>query len=377
MRMWFTSRLKKSCLPKKPKAKLRLVLENLEDRCLPSGAFLTVNTLVDENAHGDATLSLREAVAIAQGGSQAGLSSAELNQISGNPAGGNDTIVFSTGLNGTISLNLGELNGASALSQNMSIVGPGGSQLAISGVGTQILNNGTAGISLTLSGLTIKNGFNNGPGGAILNNGTLTLSNDVFTNNISSTGGGGAVGNVAAGATLNAIETTFANNSATGAGGGGAIFSPGAGNTLILNNCSFANNSAAGTGGGGAIFSPGASPLTLANCDFTSNSATNGGAVAATGSASQSISITNSSFSNNTALGGSVGGGALDITGNTSTVIISNSTFNQNQTDSTGGAISSGFNTGASGSGLTINRCTLTGNIAQILRRRGGGRGHL
>src|SRR5579859_835560 len=98
MRQWFsknTSRLSKSM------AKARLVLERLEERCLPS-AILTVNTTVDENIPGDNTLSLREAVAISQGGSLAGLSAAELSQISGTPGLGNDTIKFSTGLSGTI-----------------------------------------------------------------------------------------------------------------------------------------------------------------------------------------------------------------------------------------------------------------------------------
>jgi hypothetical protein len=46
-------------------------------------------------------------------------------------------------------------------------------------------------------------------------------------------------------------------------------------------------------------------------------------------------------------------------------VYISNDSFNQNFTDSTGGAISTGFNTGASGLGVTINRSTFTGNKAQ------------
>ncbi len=128
MRQWFTSRRKNTSPSIKSNPKVRLVLEALEDRCLPS-AVLTVNTLVDESAHGNANFSLREAIDISQGGSLAGLSAAELNQINGNPAGGNDTIVFSNGLTGTISLTLGELNGATALSQNLTIAGPGSSQL--------------------------------------------------------------------------------------------------------------------------------------------------------------------------------------------------------------------------------------------------------
>ena len=403
MRQWFTFRGKNTSRSSKaPRAKARLFFEKLEDRCVPSGATLTVNTTADNSIHGDNFLTLREAVDISQGGSLAGLSAAELSQISGNPAGGNDTIVFRTGLTGTISLTLGELNGAAALSQNLTIAGPGASLLAVSGVGTQILNNGTAGIGLTISGLTIENGFNGGPGGAIENNGILTLTNDVFTDNTSTIGGGGAIANTGAGATLIATGTSFTSNSATdvtagggggaifntgagnamtltnctftdnsessgGAGGGGAIFSPGAGSPMTLTNDTFANNSAAGTGG--AIFSPGASSLTITNGTFTHNTAQNGGAVAATGSAAQPINIINSSFNSNRAIGGAVGGGALDITNNTSSVNINNSSFSQNLTDLRGGAISSGSNTGVT----AIDGDTFSGNIAQSAAVVAGG----
>ena len=373
----------------KPRA--RLFLEQFEERCLPSGATLTVNTLVD--MAGNSGLSLREAVAISQGAIP---TLGESTQINGNPAGGNDTIVFSTGLKGTISLALGELNAATALSENVTITGPGSSLLAVKGVGTQILNNGTAGISLTITGLTFEDGFNGGPGGAILNDGVLTLTDDLFSDNESTTGGGGAIAEVSTGGSLNVTGTTFTGNSSTGSGGGGAIFSPGAGTTLTIASSTFTNNSEAdaGAGGGailnsgagnpltitksnftdntamgtgGAIDSDAASQLVLSNSAFTGNSALNGGAVAANNSAAQTISVTDSTFSKNNAIGGTEGGGALEIQGNSSTITISGSTFTQNLTDSTGGAISSGFNTGGSGTGEMIVSSTFTGNMAKSL----------
>jgi hypothetical protein len=127
MRLRFTTyRDKNTSRAGKVNAKTRLALERFEDRCLPSGATLTVNTLADLTDH--TALSLREAVAISQGTAAVG---AELTQISGNPAGGGDTIVFSPGLSGTISLIQGELNGTTALSQNVTIAGPGASLLAV------------------------------------------------------------------------------------------------------------------------------------------------------------------------------------------------------------------------------------------------------
>ncbi len=80
--------------------------EVLEGRLVP--AVLTVNTLGDETTT-DNLLSLREAIAVVDAGSTAGLSGAEQAQVSG-PLGSNDTIVFAPGLSGTLTLTQGALD---------------------------------------------------------------------------------------------------------------------------------------------------------------------------------------------------------------------------------------------------------------------------
>src|SRR5437899_10936095 len=81
-------------------------LESLEGRLAP--ALLTVNTLADETVP-DGGLSLREAIGVVNSGSTAGLSDAELVQISGG-LGSGDTIQFDYSLGGgAIGLTSGEL----------------------------------------------------------------------------------------------------------------------------------------------------------------------------------------------------------------------------------------------------------------------------
>ena len=89
-----------------------------------------------------------------------------------------DTINFS--VTGTITLSSGELQ----VTHNVTVTGPGAATLAVNGNATFRVFEISASTNVTISGLTITNGFYinppfaNNPGGAgILNNGVLTLSN--------------------------------------------------------------------------------------------------------------------------------------------------------------------------------------------------------
>ena len=77
-----------------PKNRFRPSFERLDDRVVP--AVITVNTLSDENDHTDSLLSLREAIAVVNSQSTAGLSNGELAQVSGTL--GTDTIQFDPSL---------------------------------------------------------------------------------------------------------------------------------------------------------------------------------------------------------------------------------------------------------------------------------------
>jgi hypothetical protein len=104
------------------------------------------------------------------------------------------------------------------------------------------------GANVTFSGLTFADGLAS-QGGAFSNSGTLTITGSSFTNDIATSGPGGAIYN-AAGATLNVGSTTFAYDSAyfagTGTGRGGAVYNA-SGATFNGYDDTFANNAVQGT----------------------------------------------------------------------------------------------------------------------------------
>lgn len=284
--------------------------ESLEERSLPS-TFMVLN-LNDDGAG-----SLRETI------------------FDANSAPGADMIVFAKGATGILALTSGEL----AITDDLTISGPGVSKLKISG------NNASrvfeiAGANVAISGLTIADGLANGPmalGGGILNTGgALAVSQVSFSNNRAladshTVAGGGAIANVF-GATLTVTESTFADNqsSAPNRSDGGAILND-VGSTLTVTGSSFAANQSAG--------------LLLSQQSFFGG---DGGAIANEGGSTAAIA--QSTFSNNHARGldGSPGkrGGAGD-----------------------GGAIYNGLSllttgAGALGAALTVDQCTLSENQA-------------
>ena len=123
---------------------------------------------------------------------------------------------------------------------------------------------------VTISNLTIKNGYNGDYGGVIYFDAAGTVMNCNFVNNVatSSIKGGGAIFFSSFG---NVTNCNFTGNSAEN---GGAIFFSSSGN---VTNCNFVNNSAIkGYGGAISIYSG-----NVVNCNFVNNSAVSrgGGAI--------------------------------------------------------------------------------------------------
>jgi fibronectin-binding autotransporter adhesin len=197
---------------------------------LSSGATHVVTTLAD-NGLG----SLRQAIADALPG---------------------DTIVFAT--NGTIRLTSGEL----FLDKSLDLVGPGAAQLAVSGNFVSRVFNISAGVTCSISGLTIRDGRTadgtNGlpgaspgsagaSGGGLLNLGTLTLDACSVTANLTGRGGNGGRG--ANGTNDPLWGRSGGTGGSGGAGGaGGGMYNAG---TLTLSNCVFSGNSTGNGGDGG------------------------------------------------------------------------------------------------------------------------------
>ncbi|HUJ15248.1 MAG TPA: choice-of-anchor Q domain-containing protein [Thermoanaerobaculia bacterium] len=261
---------------------------------------------------------------------------------------------------------------------------------------------------LTVQRSTFTGNHAAGSGGAIQSfTGPLDVENSTFTSNQShSATGGGAIhidvsatgtvrgstftGNVAvhtdpfnieSGGAINAEngllveDSTFSGNTAVD---GGAI----SGRSLTVHHTTFTSNTATvsgsgNSGSGGAINF--ASDLTVETSTFTSNTATaTGGGFGGFGGAMSgggTITITDSSITGNTAGGQFGSGGAISSSGGTTT--IERSLVSGNSSAGTGGIDSAdsvilrnatisgntgGIIAGVTGSPLTLQGCTVTGN---------------
>jgi CSLREA domain-containing protein len=185
-----------------------------------------------------------------------------------------DTITFSSGLSGTITLTLGRLTIAddNTTGPDLTIHGPEGSGLTVSGNN----NSGVftiAGAEATIDRLTIRNGSSEfDPGAGIYNMvpGTLTLTNSTVSGNTSGSGFGG--GGIYNGGTMMITNSTVSGNKNTGYAHGGGIASFGP--TLTLTNSTVSGNTSYLAGGG--IYK-GGSTLTLTNSTVSGNTAGNYG----------------------------------------------------------------------------------------------------
>jgi hypothetical protein len=251
-----------------------------------------------------------------------------------------DTITFDLGA-GAHTINL-----ASALpdlTTDMNISGPGAELLTVrrdTGGEYRIFHVENAGVSLV--GMTISNGFASGfgadgsgslGGGVYVANyvaGFLVVDSCTITGNTASDGGG----IFGLWATVTITNTTISNNIATGAGGGieGGV------STITIINSTISGNSAgllAGENGGvgGGIFNEGPDSLIIRNSTLNNNSARDfGGGIFNVGY----LDVTNSTFAANSA--GDSGGGMWLYSYSVNT--ISNCTIAANNARDGGGILS-------------------------------------
>jgi predicted outer membrane repeat protein len=336
--------------------------EVLEDRTVPSSTFTVMNL------HDSGPGSLRDAIAMANA----------------NP--GADTIVFASGLQGTIHLVTGEL----LITDSVTINGPGVRQLSISGglglgLGFSRVFEFAGGTTDSISGLSITggNGVANNPksasgfggfGGGILNLGSLTITNcNIFFNRTLFTGfSGGAIDNegsltvsdstlsgnssawsggaIANSGTLMVSGSTLSDNQAFSYGGGGIAN----GGTLIVSGSTLSDNQAFGGFSGGGIDNEGT--LTVNASILSNNSASSGGGIS-NDLFSTSMTISSSTLSHNSA---SDGGGLYNI----GTLQVSDCTLSGNSASHDGGAIYNDARSSLSFGTVTADGCTLSGNGA-------------
>ncbi len=209
-------------------------------------------------------------------------------------AASGDTINFS--VTGTITLTNGHL----IISKNLTISGPGATQLAVSGNNASRIFVISPGFTTAISGLTIRNAFiaDGSLGAGIYNAGTLTLANNTVSGNSNASGHGGGIVNEPSG-TLTITGCTISGNSANSDSDGGGIIN---GGSLTVINSTISGNSATSVGGG--IYTA-LGTVTIINSTISGNSSTNigGGIYTALGT----VTIINSTISGNSATG--FGGG--------------------------------------------------------------------
>ncbi|MFO1462853.1 MAG: choice-of-anchor Q domain-containing protein [bacterium] len=291
---------------------------------LVHAATIAVDTTVDENPMvNNGRCSLREAL---HNANNDGTPPDEPDCA----AGDGDDVIDLRGLSGTLDL----LASLSALTTNLTILGPGASLLTIRAGGAyRIFDTASASLNLNISGLTLTNGAPSaGGGGAIFvePTDTMNLTDCVITGNNLSTNQGGGIQNKG---------------------------------TLIIDRCLIADNHiTAGTGEGGGIVSEG--DLTVRNSAIVGNSLTNSNNGGGIKISNGSLNLVNSTVSGNSANGG----GGLYITALSTpvTVKILSSTITDNHaTAGEGGGLAMSAAT-ASDISVTVQNSILAGNTAFI-----------
>ena len=205
------------------------------------------------------------------------------------------TVQFAPGLAGQT---IGLVSGPLTLGKNVSIDGSGAPGLKISGGGANRVVIVNAGITASMSSLTLANGYGWQLAGGVLNNGSLTLDHVLVTNNTMATDagdfwqGGGGIYN-GDGARLNLIDSNVSDNNARWSGG--AIYSF-FNTTTTITRSTISGNTSGDVGG--AIRSLG--NMTITNSTISGNTATgwHGGAIFHTDG---NMVITNSTIANNIA----------------------------------------------------------------------------
>ena len=334
-------------------------------------ALITVNTVSDVFAN-DGLCTLREAIQSVNTSMPVG------GCLPGGP--GKDTITISA--TGVITL----ASALPAIFQEVDIVGPGAGVLTISGASLYRVMQVNAGTRVSLSGVTIADGFASVTGGGgVLNSGTMTITDSSVFNNVASAVEGGGIYNDGQ---LTINHSRIYSNSATDSGGGiynegsglavGAltimnseILSNSAGNIggagllnfggiAILSNTLVSANTAGGYGAGlyvqngdlqlinstvsrndadrgGGLYSNYTGTVTIVGSTFYRNRAVlfNGGGIDIADFGKQTYAITNSTFVSNTS---QTSGGGIFVTAQNTVLAIINSTFAANR-GSSGGSI--------------------------------------
>lgn len=269
---------------------------------LAYGLAAYANTITVQNTNDNGPGSLRQAM---------------LDALAG------DTINFAPGVTGTVAL----MSSLPTIGQNLTIVGPGPSKLAIDGggvaLGWQIFSI-QGGATVAISGLTMANGGSfQGGGGVEISHSTVTLNNCLLSGNFTETVAyGGGLANF--GGTATVTNCVLQGNFIRDTGSGGAIYNSG---TMTVANTALLGNSSDSPAGG--IYNVGT--LFLTNSTLSGNSASAGSAIWNASSASATLT--------NTTISGNIGPSAILSSGISSLKLQNTTVANQAPTPGGSGVV--------------------------------------
>ena len=269
-----------------------------------------------------------------------------------------DEIVFD--VTGVITLTSGALE----ISEDLTVSGPGATNLVVSGAGTsQVLRVTFWEVNARISGVTLENGFSPGNlGGAIMNGGENMTVTDCILRNSTAGQGGGIYNSGPCNLTMTGCQIT--GNSTQDAIGGGGVYNDG---FLTMTDCVVTDNVATepapGTGHGGGIYNNSTGEMEMTRCTVSGNQALGTDAASARGGGVYNrglLEAVDSTIESNVAA--QKGGGIY----NSSDLAMDGCTVDRNEADLTGGAIYNAEN-------LHMVNCTVSGNSAL---ESGGGVSH-
>lgn len=197
--------------------------------------------------------------------------------IAANANTGNDEIILSSGTYALTITNSAGDEDASATgdldvtdSAELSVIGNGAGMTTIdaSGItsGDRVVEVTSASASLVVTGVTIQGGSTTEAGGGIKTQGALTLTNSTVTGNTSSSDGGGIL---AQSTGLTIAGSTISNN--TAARGGGMEYQSSSSQTLSITQTTVSGNTATDFGGG--IYVDGVGDGTISESVISDNTA--------------------------------------------------------------------------------------------------------
>lgn len=275
-----------------------------------------------------------------------GLGSLRQAILDANAAPTDDVIEFSSSVTGTITLTTGKM----VITDELSIVGPGMSDLAISGGGASqifyVYDSAHVGaLAVSISGMTVTDGYDMvWGGGAIASwSADLTLTDVAITNSHTEGGmGGGLLQAFAASGQNRDSHLTLENcvisgNSAAYSGGSPAGF-PGSGGGVALyisgsadiSNTVIENNQADSSRTGGGLFlDQSTGSVNITSSRISGNTAANGGGIRSQRSyVASALSIDRVSVVDNASTG--IGAGAVSLDHNAGANAIVSSTIADN-----------------------------------------------